>query len=277
MFNLQLTKINSDKLKQIIDIFHSLKVEHIYLTISMTDITITGIDQTKTSILFLTLPRQFFHSYNVIKPTQAIILVELLQTFLKSLTKNIQLIISQDNDTHIKLIFENKEIKQTFKIPLLDIEFENLDKIANNITYLTKYQIKSDCFKNIINNISLIEAEDLTINIDNQNVIFNAKGDLGEINTQFNTTLITDYLNKDKDKDKDKDNDKDISCLSYQNLEFKIKETFSLEMIKKCAKQTSFCDFGPIISLNHDIPIQIEYIIKPVGNLKIYIAPKIVD
>ena len=151
MFQLQLTKNNSDKLKQIIEIFYNLKVEHIYLTITLTEVIITGIDLTKTSILFLTLPNQFFHSYRVNKPTQIIMLVELLHTFLKSLTKDIQLVISQDNETHLKLIFENDEIKQTFKIPLLDIEFEHLDKISENIDYTVKYQIKSDCFKNMIN------------------------------------------------------------------------------------------------------------------------------
>ena len=266
MFTLQFNKDASDKFRQIIDIYYHLKVENINLTITLTEVVITGIDQSKSSILFLTLPKDFFQTYTVTQSNNIIISVELLYIFLKSLTKNIELIISQITDNYIQLLFQYEQINQTFKIPLLDIEFQQLNNIANNITYQVKYQIKSEYFKNIINNISLIESEDITIKINNQKLIFNSKGDLGENTTEFNAILIKDYLNNKC---------KDTTCISYQDIEINIEETFSLEMIKKCVKQTNFCDFGPNISLNHDIPLQLEYIIKPSGNLKIFIAPKI--
>ena len=186
-------KLNPEKATifiSIIDTIHHFSNDTINIIINTKGLHIMLLDPSLSAYVKLFLDPGFFIEYEQKQPEiNFSISIESLAKILKCHNKEDYLYIKlPESKTNVHFIIENGKKRQTIKLPLLDIDIEDLPIPEMKYEYV--YQIKSKMFQRMIKDLSIMNSSEITLKASKDKFIFESNGDIA------NSEYILDCISR---------------------------------------------------------------------------------
>ncbi len=231
--------------KNCVDAIESLIDEGTF-NIAKEGLSLKAMDPSGISMISFFIPNKAFSKYEIDKPTSVGISIDNLSKMLSSARNNEQLIL-KDANNRLSMEFVGPNSKRRYKLPMIDVK-KDADK-EPNIQFESFIEVKSDSFKEILKDASLLSSY-IGFRTDKNSFMVVAKGDAGELEEEhLNNADIIKKL--------------DVSKASSA--------TFNLEYLERIV---SACpsNSNVMLSIKTEEPIKVDYKIGDAA-VAYYLAP----
>lgn len=164
---------------------------------------------------------------------------------------------ANDDSDNLSFTFESAKSDKVskFEMKLMDIDSERLTIPRQE--HKATVKMPANEFQRICRDLSSI-GESVKISVGKEGITFEASGESGSgfITLRQNTSV---------------DDEKDQVTIDVQEP---VKLTFALRYLNFFTKATSLAD-SVTLSMNPDVPLEVEYVIGDLGYVRYYLAPKI--
>jgi len=202
-----------------------------------------ALDRSHITFVHLELKKNVFDEYQCKEPLKINVDTEELMKVLKRAKAEDMVELSTDEGNFI-ITFEG-EARRTFKIRLIDIEYEAPS--PPQLDYPTEFEVPFSLLKDSIQDIGIV-SDKIALQVDEDKFKASAEGDFG---------------------------DAQIEYLHGEKIQEKAKSVFSLEKVKEMMKADKFSETAQI-KLGNDMPLNLYLkMASDEGELSFLLAPRI--
>lgn len=218
-------------------------VDEVQMQADSEGIKLDALDRSHITFVHLELKSAVFDTYSCDEPLKINADTEELMKVLKRAKADDLVELSVDEGNLI-VTFEG-EARRTFKIRLIDIEYEAPS--PPQLEYPTEFEIPFNLLKNSIQDIDIV-SDKIALIVDQDKFIASAEGEFGD--------ATIEYLHGEK-------------------IEDNAKSVFSLEKIKEMLKADKFSETA-FLKLGNDMPLNLSLKMpSDEGELSFLLAPRI--
>ena len=240
MFKAELS--NSNILKTSFDAISSI-VDEVQIQTDSEGFRLDALDRSHITFIHLELKASLFDEFICDEPEKINMDTDELMKVLKRSKSDDRVLMSLDEGNFI-ITFEG-EAKRTFKIRLIDIEYDS--PAPPQLTHPTNIEIPFSLLKDSIQDMDIF-SDKIALKVDSDKFIASAEGDFGDANIEY---------------------------LHGEKIEETVKSIFSLEKVREMLKADKFSDFAHI-GLGNDMPLKLTLeMISGDGELSFLLAPRI--
>lgn len=240
MFKAELS--NPNILKTSFDAISSI-VDEVQIQTDSEGFRLDALDRSHITFVHLELKSTLFDEFVCDEPEKINIDTDEFMKVLKRSKSTDRVIMSLDEGNFI-ITFEG-EAKRTFKIRLIDIEYES--PTPPQLNSPTRFEIPFNLLKDSIQDMDLF-SDKITLMVDSEKFRASAEGEFGDANIEY---------------------------LHGEKIETEAKSVFSLEKIREMLKADKFSEMA-IINLGTDIPLYLTLRrVDGEGELSFLLAPRI--
>jgi len=240
MFKAELS--NPNILKTSFDAISSI-VDEVQIQTDSEGFRLDALDRSHITFVHLELKSSLFDEFVCDEPEKINIDTDEFMKVLKRSKSTDRVIMSLDEGNFI-ITFEG-EAKRTFKIRLIDIEYES--PTPPQLNSPTKFEIPFNLLKDSIQDMDLF-SDKITLMVDSEKFRASAEGEFGDANIEY---------------------------IHGEKIETEAKSVFSLEKIREMLKADKFSEMA-IINLGTDIPLYLTLRrVDGEGELSFLLAPRI--
>ena len=233
---------DSNILKTSFDAISSI-VDEVQMQADNEGIKLDALDRSHITFVHLELKSAVFDVYSCKEPLKINVDTEELMKVLKRAKAEDVIELSVDEGNLI-ITFED-EARRTFKIRLIDIEYEAPS--PPQLEYPTEFEIPFNLLKNSIQDIDIV-SDKISLIVDQDKFIASAEGEFGDAKIEY---------------------------LHGEKIEEKAKSVFSLEKIKEMLKADKFSE-SAFLRLGNDMPLNLSLkMVSDEGELSFLLAPRI--
>ena len=240
MFKAELS--NPNILKTSFDAISSI-VDEVQIQTDSEGFRLNALDRSHITFVHLELKSSLFDEFVCDEPEKINIDTDEFMKVLKRSKSTDRVIMSLDEGNFI-ITFEG-EAKRTFKIRLIDIEYES--PTPPQLNSPTKFEIPFNLLKDSIQDMDLF-SDKITLMVDSEKFRASAEGEFGDANIEY---------------------------IHGEKIDTEAKSVFSLEKIREMLKADKFSEMA-IINLGTDIPLYLTLRrVDGEGELSFLLAPRI--
>ncbi len=240
MFKAELS--DSNILKTSFDAISSI-VDEVQIQTDSEGFRLDALDRSHITFVHLELKASLFDEFICDEPEKINIDTDELMKVLKRSKSDDRVLMSLDEGNFI-ITFEG-EAKRTFKIRLIDIEYES--PTPPQLNHPTNIEVPFSLLKDSIQDMDIF-SDKIALKVDSDRFIASAEGEFGDANIEY---------------------------LHGEKVEEPVKSIFSLEKVREMLKADKFSDFA-IISLGNDMPLNLTLkMLSEDGELSFLLAPRI--
>ena len=240
MFKAELS--NPNILKTSFDAISSI-VDEVQIQTDSEGFRLDALDRSHITFVHLELKSSLFDEFVCDEPEKINIDTDEFRKVLKRSKSTDRVIMSLDEGNFI-ITFEG-EAKRTFKIRLIDIEYES--PTPPQLNSPTKFEIPFNLLKDSIQDMDLF-SDKITLMVDSEKFRASAEGEFGDANIEY---------------------------IHGEKIDTEAKSVFSLEKIREMLKADKFSEMA-IINLGTDIPLYLTLRrVDGEGELSFLLAPRI--
>ena len=240
MFKAELS--NPNILKTSFDAISSI-VDEVQIQTDSEGFRLDALDRSHITFVHLELKSSLFDEFVCDEPEKINIDTDEFMKVLKRSKSTDRVIMSLDEGNFI-ITFEG-EAKRTFKIRLIDIEYES--PTPPQLNSPTKFEIPFNLLKDSIQDMDLF-SDKITLMVDSEKFRASAEGEFGDANIEY---------------------------IHGEKIDTEAKSVFSLEKIREMLKADKFSEMA-IINLGTDIPLYLTLRrVDGAGELRFLLAPRI--
>ena len=240
MFKAELS--DSNILKTSFDAISSI-VDEVQIQTDSEGFRLDALDRSHITFVHLELKSSLFDEFVCDEPEKINIDTDEFMKVLKRSKSTDRVIMSLDEGNFI-ITFEG-EAKRTFKIRLIDIEYES--PTPPQLNSPTKFEIPFNLLKDSIQDMDLF-SDKITLMVDSEKFRASAEGEFGDANIEY---------------------------IHGEKIDTEAKSVFSLEKIREMLKADKFSEMA-IINLGTDIPLYLTLRrVDGEGELSFLLAPRI--
>ena len=240
MFKAELS--DSSILKTSFDAISSI-VDEVQIQTDSEGFRLDALDRSHITFVHLELKSSLFDEFVCDEPEKINIDTDEFMKVLKRSKSTDRVIMSLDEGNFI-ITFEG-EAKRTFKIRLIDIEYES--PTPPQLNSPTKFEIPFNLLKDSIQDMDLF-SDKITLMVDSEKFRASAEGEFGDANIEY---------------------------IHGEKIDTEAKSVFSLEKIREMLKADKFSEMA-IINLGTDIPLYLTLRrVDGEGELSFLLAPRI--
>ncbi|MDO5820823.1 MAG: proliferating cell nuclear antigen (pcna) [Methanobrevibacter sp.] len=240
MFKAELS--NPNILKTSFDAISSI-VDEVQIQTDSEGFRLDALDRSHITFVHLELKSSLFDEFVCDEPEKINIDTDEFMKVLKRSKSTDRVIMSLDEGNFI-ITFEG-EAKRTFKIRLIDIEYES--PTPPQLNSPTKFEIPFNLLKDSIQDMDLF-SDKITLMVDSEKFRASAEGEFGDANIEY---------------------------IHGEKIDTEAKSVFSLEKIREMLKADKFSEMA-IINLGTDIPLYLTLRrVDGEGELSFLLAPRI--
>jgi len=233
---------DSNILKTSFDAISSI-VDEVQMQADTEGLKLDALDRSHITFVHLELKSGVFDMYSCDEPLKINVDTEELMKVLKRGKSDDMLELDVD-ESNLIINFEG-EARRTFKIHLIDIEYE--PPAPPQLEYPTEFEIPFTLLKNSIQDIDIV-SDKISLIVDEDKFIASAEGEFGD--------ATIEYLHGEK-------------------IEDNAKSVFSLEKIKEMLKADKFSE-AVVLRLGNDMPLNLSLkMASDEGELSFLLAPRI--
>ena len=233
---------DSNILKTSFDAISSI-VDEVQMQADTEGLKLDALDRSHITFVHLELKSGVFDMYSCDEPLKINVDTEELMKVLKRGKSDDMLELAVD-ESNLIINFEG-EARRTFKIHLIDIEYE--PPTPPQLEYPTEFEIPFSLLKNSIQDIDIV-SDKISLIVDEDKFIASAEGEFGD--------ATIEYLHGEK-------------------IEDNAKSVFSLEKIKEMLKADKFSE-AVVLRLGNDMPLNLSLkMASDEGELSFLLAPRI--
>jgi len=233
---------DSNILKTSFDAISSI-VDEVQMQADTEGLKLDALDRSHITFVHLELKSGVFDMYSCDEPLKINVDTEELMKVLKRGKSDYMLELDVD-ESNLIINFEG-EARRTFKIHLIDIEYE--PPTPPQLEYPTEFEIPFTLLKNSIQDIDIV-SDKISLIVDEDKFIASAEGEFGD--------ATIEYLHGEK-------------------IEDNAKSVFSLEKIKEMLKADKFSE-AVVLRLGNDMPLNLSLkMASDEGELSFLLAPRI--
>ena len=240
MFKAELS--NPNILKTSFDAISSI-VDEVQIQTDSEGFRLDALDRSHITFVHLELKSSLFDEFVCDEPEKINIDTDEFMKVLKRSKSTDRVIMSLDEGNFI-ITFEG-EAKRTFKIRLIDIEYES--PTPPQLNSPTKFEIPFNLLKDFIQDMDFF-SDQITLMVDSEQFRASAEGEFGDANIEY---------------------------IHGEKIDTEAKSVFSLEKIREMLKADKFSEMA-IINLGTDIPLYLTLRrVDGEGELSFLLAPRI--
>lgn len=240
MFKAELS--NPNILKTSFDAISSI-VDEVQIQTDSEGFRLDALDRSHITFVHLELKSSLFDEFVCDEPEKINIDTDEFMKVLKRSKSTDRVIMSLDEGNFI-ITFEG-EAKRTFKIRLIDIEYES--PTPPQLNSPTKFEIPFNLLKDSIQDMDLF-SDKITLMVDSEKFRASAEGEFGDANIEY---------------------------IHGEKIDTEAKSVFSLEKIREMLKADKFSEMA-IINLGTDIPLYLTLRrVDGEGEISFLLAPRI--
>ena len=240
MFKAELS--NPNILKTSFDAISSI-VDEVQIQTDSEGFRLDALDRSHITFVHLELKSSLFDEFVCDEPEKINIDTDEFMKVLKRSKSTDRVIMSLDEGNFI-ITFEG-EAKRTFKIRLIDIEYES--PTPPQLNSPTKFEIPFNLLKDSIQDMDLF-SDKITLMVDSEKFRASAEGEFGDANIEY---------------------------IHGEKIDTEAKSVFSLEKIREMLKADKFSEMA-ITNLGTDIPLYLTLRrVDGEGELSFLLAPRI--
>ncbi|MEN6329213.1 MAG: proliferating cell nuclear antigen (pcna) [Methanobacteriaceae archaeon] len=233
---------DSNILKTSFDAISSI-VDEVQMQADEEGLRLDALDRSHITFVHLELKKNVFDEYQCKEPLKINVDTEELMKVLKRAKAEDMVELTTDEGNFI-ITFEG-EARRTFKIRLIDIEYEAPS--PPQLDYPTEFEIPFSLLKDSIQDIGIV-SDKIALQIDEDKFKASAEGDFG---------------------------DAQIEYLHGEKIQENAKSVFSLEKVKEMMKADKFSETAQI-KLGNDMPLNLYLkMASDEGELSFLLAPRI--
>jgi proliferating cell nuclear antigen len=233
---------DSSILKTSFDAISSI-VDEVQMKADGDGLRLDALDRSHITFVHLEFKSQLFDSYKCDEPIKINVDTEELMKVLKRAKSDDIVELTVDEGNFI-LTFEN-EARRTFKIRLIDIEYEAPS--PPELEYPTEFEIPFSLLKDSIQDISIV-SDKIALIMSGDKFIASAEGEFGDAKIEY---------------------------LHGEKVTEDAKSIFSLEKIKEMLKADKFSETA-VLKLGNDMPLNLSLkMASEEGELTFLLAPRI--
>ncbi len=233
---------NPNILKTSFDAISSI-VDEVQIQTDSEGFRLDALDRSHITFVHLELKSSLFDEFVCDEPEKINIDTDEFMKVLKRSKSTDRVIMSLDEGNFI-ITFEG-EAKRTFKIRLIDIEYES--PTPPQLNSPTKFEIPFNLLKDSIQDMDLF-SDKITLMVDSEKFRASAEGEFGDANIEY---------------------------IHGEKIDTEAKSVFSLEKIREMLKADKFSEMA-IINLGTDIPLYLTLRrVDGAGELSFLLAPRI--
>jgi proliferating cell nuclear antigen len=233
---------DSNILKTSFDAISSI-VDEVQMQADTEGLKLDALDRSHITFVHLELKSGVFDMYSCDEPLKINVDTEELMKVLKRGKSDDMLELAVD-ESNLIINFEG-EARRTFKIHLIDIEYE--PPTPPQLEYPTEFEIPFTLLKNSIQDIDIV-SDKISLIVDEDKFIASAEGEFGD--------ATIEYLHGEK-------------------IDDNAKSVFSLEKIKEMLKADKFSE-AVVLRLGNDMPLNLSLkMASDEGELSFLLAPRI--
>ena len=233
---------NPNILKTSFDAISSI-VDEVQIQTDSEGFRLDALDRSHITFVHLELKSSLFDEFVCDEPEKINIDTDEFMKVLKRSKSTDRVIMSLDEGNFI-ITFEG-EAKRTFKIRLIDIEYES--PTPPQLNSPTKFEIPFNLLKDSIQDMDLF-SDKITLMVDSEKFRASAEGEFGDANIEY---------------------------IHGEKIDTEAKSVFSLEKIREMLKADKFSEMA-IINLGTDIPLYLTLRrVDGEGELSFLLAPRI--
>jgi proliferating cell nuclear antigen len=236
----------TDEPNKIKSIFTSIEevVDEVIIEVDSDAWVLNALDRSHITFVKLLLTKDYFTEYSCPEPVKlAVDTKELLKVLKRG--KSDDTLTLQADEGHLIIIFKNMDLRRTFKIKLIDLDYEPPQ--APDLEWPSTVKLPFSTFKDAISDIEVMDNK-VAMSVDEDKIYMDAEGDFGDAKFEY---------------------------LHGEKIEKKVRSVFSLEKIKFMLKTDKFSD-EVTLGLGVDMPLLL--ILNDVdenGFLRYMLAPRI--
>ena len=240
MFKAELS--NPNILKTSFDAISSI-VDEVQIQTDSEGFRLDALDRSHITFVHLELKSSLFDEFVCDEPEKINIDTDEFMKVLKRSKSTDRVIMSLDEGNFI-ITFEG-EAKRTFKIRLIDIEYES--PTPPQLNSPTKFEIPFNLLKDSIQDMDLF-SDKITLMVDSEKFRASAEGEFGDANIEY---------------------------IHGEKIDTEAKSVFSLEKIREMLKADKFSEEAEI-SLGTDMPLSLTLnMVTGDGKLSFLLAPRL--
>ncbi|AEG19283.1 proliferating cell nuclear antigen (pcna) [Methanobacterium paludis] len=233
---------DSNILKTSFDAISSI-VDEVQMKADSDGLRLDALDRSHITFVHLEFKSALFDVYQCDEPLKINVDTEELMKVLKRAKSEDIVELTVDEGNFI-LTFEN-EARRTFKIRLIDIEYEAPS--PPELEYPTEFEIPFSLLKDSIQDISIV-SDKIALIVDADKLIASAEGEFGDAKIEY---------------------------LHGEKITENAKSVFSLEKIKEMLKADKFSETA-VLKLGNDMPLNLSLkMVSEEGELTFLLAPRI--
>jgi proliferating cell nuclear antigen len=218
-------------------------VDEVQMKADSEGLRLDALDRSHITFVHLELKSALFDVYSCDEPLKINVDTEELMKVLKRAKSDdvVELTVDEGN---LILTFED-EARRTFKIRLIDIEYEAPS--PPDLDYPSVFEIPFSLLKNSIQDIGIV-SDKISLMVDEDKFIASAEGEFGDAKIEY---------------------------LHGEKITEKAKSVFSLEKIKEMLKADRFSETA-VLSLGNDMPLNLAMkMVSEEGEISFLLAPRI--
>lgn len=237
---------DSKMLRYYIDAISNM-IDEAGISVSSDGVTLRAMDPAHVALVDFELKKDAFDEFKVSEPLVLGVDLERFNTILKRAgqTDKLQLEMGDDENA-LKIKFENIT-KRVFELPLIEVS-EEKQKVPN-LDFPSQVELDPKIISEGIKDAEVI-SDHVTIRTDEESLIIEAKGDLGNVVVRVDKSDTISFSSKGKSK-----------------------SMFSIEYLKDMIKASDVAS-SVKISLGENIPIRMDFL-APSARLSFLLAPRI--
>ncbi len=240
MFKAELS--DSNILKTSFDAISSI-VDEVQIQTDSEGFRLDALDRSHITFVHLELKASLFDEFICDEPEKINIDTDELMKVLKRSKSDDRVLMSLDEGNFI-ITFEG-EAKRTFKIRLIDIEYES--PTPPQLNHPTNIEVPFSLLKDSIQDMDIF-SDKIALKVDSDKFVASAEGEFGDANIEY---------------------------LHGEKIDETVKSIFSLEKVREMLKADKFSDFAKI-SLGNDMPLNLTLkMLSEDGELSFLLAPRI--
>ena len=273
--SLSLSSVNAHIFRVLINTLKGLSLTSININLDDSGLHVNTPDCTLSILILCNLDVSFFESYLVSENIKFGICINSISKILSCLKKDdiLELNVDINVKSQLDIVFSNSFRKQTFILPLFDLDNEILN--VPEFEYDTVYQVKSCLYCDIISDISTIEGNNVEIEMNDVHLVVGSEGEIGKTKIEVDAINRLEFLTLRNSSDWNT-NGKNYKCIVDENNN-NCKGIYSFKFLEKITKLCSITSYGPIIKMKNSMPLQVKFNILQNSDFTLYIAPKIKD
>jgi proliferating cell nuclear antigen len=233
---------DSNILKTSFDAISSI-VDEVQMQADEEGLRLDALDRSHITFVHLELKKNVFDEYQCKEPLKINVDTEELMKVLKR-AKSEDMVELTTDEGNLIITFEG-EARRTFKIRLIDIEYEAPS--PPQLDYPTEFEIPFSLLKDSIQDIGIV-SDKIALQIDEDKFKASAEGDFGDAKIEY---------------------------LHGEKIQENAKSVFSLEKVKEMMKADKFSETAQI-KLGNDMPLNLYLkMASDEGELSFLLAPRI--